>query len=383
MSHEVEGPHASVGGELARRYERVRGGRARDGVPPQRGRAADGGGRDRADRGLAVRRAAGGARRVAGALRHPPARPRGGRHPARGRGEGLRHARRARDPGDRASRGSSTTTRPRCSRTRSPATSSASSSTRVRSRSRSSARAEPPTSPSEARHRPGQPRLPQAPERVFEYVLPVDLSTVIKRWGPLPGVKGTRDQSGTWDHVGATRTVLLEDGSSGKEELTAYNPPHHFGYTLTLRRRPPASWPPRPPAPGGSTPPTTAAPSSSGPGPRHRGPGMGVVHRGRAGAAVGALRRPGARRAIGVASWPLAAQQALELLEALAPAAVVQRERRSSVANGPCSSRTSVAPSRSARSSSASVSRSSGAGRVPHEGQCQPRRRHRPRGTCR
>jgi len=76
--------------------------------------------------------------------------------------------------------------------------------------------------------------LPQSPERVFEYVLPVDLSTVIKRWGPLPGVKGTRDQSGAWDHVGATRTVLLEDGSSGREELTAYNPPHHFGYTLTL-----------------------------------------------------------------------------------------------------------------------------------------------------
>ncbi len=32
--------------------------------------------------------------------------------------------------------------------------------------------------------------LPQAPERVFEYVLPVDLSTVIKRWGPLPGRQG-------------------------------------------------------------------------------------------------------------------------------------------------------------------------------------------------
>jgi uncharacterized protein YndB with AHSA1/START domain len=76
--------------------------------------------------------------------------------------------------------------------------------------------------------------LPQPPERVFEYVLPVDLSTVIKRWGPLPGVKGTRDQTGEWDHVGATRTVLLEDGSSSREELTAYNPPHHFGYTLKL-----------------------------------------------------------------------------------------------------------------------------------------------------
>ena len=82
-------------------------------------------------------------------------------------------------------------------------------------------------------------RLPQAPERVFDYVMPVELSTVIKRWGPLPGVKGVRDQSGEWDHVGATRTVLLEDGSSAHEELTAVNRPHHFGYssaTCSIRR---------------------------------------------------------------------------------------------------------------------------------------------------
>ena len=77
-------------------------------------------------------------------------------------------------------------------------------------------------------------RIPAPPEQVFEYVLPVDLSTVIKRWGPLPGVKGVRDQSGEWDHVGATRTILLEDGSEAQEKLVTYNPPHHFGYTLAL-----------------------------------------------------------------------------------------------------------------------------------------------------
>ena len=77
-------------------------------------------------------------------------------------------------------------------------------------------------------------RLPQPPQQVFDYVMPVELNTVVKRWGPLPGVKGVRDQSGAWDHVGATRTVLLEDGSSAHEELTSVNPPHHFGYSFDL-----------------------------------------------------------------------------------------------------------------------------------------------------
>lgn len=77
-------------------------------------------------------------------------------------------------------------------------------------------------------------RLTDPPERVFERLVPIDLSTIIKRWGPLPGVAGVRDQTGEWDHVGASRTVMLEDGSTAREELTAFNPPHHFGYTLTF-----------------------------------------------------------------------------------------------------------------------------------------------------
>jgi uncharacterized protein YndB with AHSA1/START domain len=76
--------------------------------------------------------------------------------------------------------------------------------------------------------------LADPPERVFETLVPIDLSTIIQRWGPFPGVTGVRDQTGGWDHVGASRTVMLEDGSSAREELTAFNPPHHFGYTLTF-----------------------------------------------------------------------------------------------------------------------------------------------------
>ena len=76
--------------------------------------------------------------------------------------------------------------------------------------------------------------MPQPPEQVFQYVMPVDLPTIVNRWGPLPGVAAVRDQSGEWDHVGATRTVVLDDGSENKEELVAVNPPHHFGYRLGL-----------------------------------------------------------------------------------------------------------------------------------------------------
>ena len=77
-------------------------------------------------------------------------------------------------------------------------------------------------------------RLADPPERVFERVAPIDLSLIFKGWGPLPAVTGTRDQTGEWDHVGVSRTVLLADGSSAHEEVTAYNPPHHFGYTVTF-----------------------------------------------------------------------------------------------------------------------------------------------------
>ena len=58
VTHEVEGPHALVGGELARTLQGVRGRGARDGGAPQRGRDADRRGGDRADGGLALRSAA-------------------------------------------------------------------------------------------------------------------------------------------------------------------------------------------------------------------------------------------------------------------------------------------------------------------------------------
>ena len=95
VSHEVEGPHALVGGEMARRYKEDEGvAHAMEAhhneVEPQTVEA------------VIVQvvdslsgRSSGRPGRVAGALRQAPARPGGDRHPPRGGGEGLRDARRA------------------------------------------------------------------------------------------------------------------------------------------------------------------------------------------------------------------------------------------------------------------------------------------------
>ena len=104
VSHEIEGPHAIVGGRARAPLQGDRGRRARDGGPPQRGRAADRRGRDRADRRRALRRPARRPRRVARALRQAAARARGDRVAPRRRREGLRDARRPRDPRDRQAR---------------------------------------------------------------------------------------------------------------------------------------------------------------------------------------------------------------------------------------------------------------------------------------
>ena len=54
------------------------------------------------------------------------------------------------------------------------------------------------------------------------------------RWyGPIPPIKAVVDQAGDWDAVGKTRTVVLTGGGSMREQLTSYDPPRSFGYTLS------------------------------------------------------------------------------------------------------------------------------------------------------
>jgi len=69
-------------------------------------------------------------------------------------------------------------------------------------------------------------------DKAFSHIVPIDLATIFTGFGPLPAVKGTRDQTGAWDAAGQSRTVLLSDGSSAQEALTAYQFPSHFAYTV-------------------------------------------------------------------------------------------------------------------------------------------------------
>ena len=136
VSHEVEGPHALVGGDLARRHgESEAVAHAMEAhhneVEPQTVEAVI----VQAADALSGARP-GRARRVAGAVRQTPARPRADRHAPRRRRQGLRDAGRPRDPRDGRADERRRRRRRRCSRTRSPARSRRSSSTRARSRSR-------------------------------------------------------------------------------------------------------------------------------------------------------------------------------------------------------------------------------------------------------
>ena len=60
------------------------------------------------------------------------------------------------------------------------------------------------------------------------------LPVLFKRWyGPIPPIKEVRDQSGDWDEIGQSRTIFLTGGGSMREQLTSYDAPRSFGYTLS------------------------------------------------------------------------------------------------------------------------------------------------------
>lgn len=66
----------------------------------------------------------------------------------------------------------------------------------------------------------------------MDVIAPIDLTTIFTGMFPLPAVRGVEDQSGPWDTPGNTRTVLLSDGSTAREQLTGYTRARHFTYEL-------------------------------------------------------------------------------------------------------------------------------------------------------
>jgi hypothetical protein len=76
--------------------------------------------------------------------------------------------------------------------------------------------------------------IPVTVEDAFSGTVPIPLPELFSRWyGPIPPIKAVRDQTGEWNAVGQSRTVLLTGRGSMREELTSYDAPRSFGYTLS------------------------------------------------------------------------------------------------------------------------------------------------------
>ena len=76
--------------------------------------------------------------------------------------------------------------------------------------------------------------IPMGQQDVFRDMVPMPLPDLFRKWyGPIPPIKAVRNQSGDWDAVGQSRTEVLVGGGSMREQLTTYDPPHSFGYTLS------------------------------------------------------------------------------------------------------------------------------------------------------
>ncbi|WP_329204875.1 SRPBCC family protein [Streptomyces sp. NBC_00683] len=78
-----------------------------------------------------------------------------------------------------------------------------------------------------------QTRTTLTPREAFDIIVPIDLSLVFTGWGPFPGVRGAKNQTGAWDAAGQSRNPDLSDGSTAVERLTEYTAPHSFAYELT------------------------------------------------------------------------------------------------------------------------------------------------------
>jgi len=76
------------------------------------------------------------------------------------------------------------------------------------------------------------------PEAAFDAIAPIDLAAVFDRFLLVPGVRGVRDQTGSWDTAGRTRVVLLSNGSEVPERLTMVDRPRAFAYRVGPFPRP-------------------------------------------------------------------------------------------------------------------------------------------------
>lgn len=65
----------------------------------------------------------------------------------------------------------------------------------------------------------------------FNYIVPVDLSHIFKRYKSIAGIANTSIKEG-WTKPGLVRTVYFEDGSTSKESLLTVVPHTSFSYKI-------------------------------------------------------------------------------------------------------------------------------------------------------
>jgi hypothetical protein len=69
-------------------------------------------------------------------------------------------------------------------------------------------------------------------EVVFETLVPIDLTSIMRGYAFLPAVVAVDGQDGPWNARGQTRTLRLADGNTLREELTEYRKPDAVRYAI-------------------------------------------------------------------------------------------------------------------------------------------------------
>jgi Polyketide cyclase / dehydrase and lipid transport len=67
---------------------------------------------------------------------------------------------------------------------------------------------------------------------VFDYVVPIPLNNIFKKYKFIPGVART-DEKEKWITAGLTRTVFTDDGNTANEELITVTPSSYFNYRVS------------------------------------------------------------------------------------------------------------------------------------------------------
>jgi hypothetical protein len=77
--------------------------------------------------------------------------------------------------------------------------------------------------------------IPVEIHQAYDGTLPAPLTTLFRRrYALLPPITGVREQVGPWGRVDQSRIIVTSDGGTMREVLTDLDPPHGFGYRLTV-----------------------------------------------------------------------------------------------------------------------------------------------------